>query len=77
MTSHAYLIKTEGVLTQGWRPGRNFGESVGGIPKTKVLIGRTGLKDMSWIPDLTLTLTWKARVPDIGPVCCVSHTGYN
>jgi hypothetical protein len=30
-TCHPYLLEIEGLLTQGWRPGRIVGESVGGI----------------------------------------------
>jgi hypothetical protein len=37
MISHAYLHQSEGIFTQGWRPGRTFGESVGGIPKIGLL----------------------------------------
>ena len=33
MTGHAYLLKIEGLFTQGSRLGRTFGESVGGILK--------------------------------------------
>ena len=29
--SDAYLLEIEGLFTQGWRPGRTVGESVGGI----------------------------------------------
>ena len=28
---HPYLLDIEGLFTQGWRPGRTLGESVGGI----------------------------------------------
>ena len=31
MTGHAYLLEIEGLFTHGSRPGRTFGESVGGI----------------------------------------------
>ena len=31
VTSHAYLLEIEGLFTQGSRPGRTLGESVGGI----------------------------------------------
>jgi len=31
VTCHPYLLETEGLFTQGWRPGRTFGESVGAI----------------------------------------------
>ena len=31
VTGHAYLLEIEGLFTQGSRPGRTFGESVGGI----------------------------------------------
>ena len=31
VTCHPYHLETEGLFTQGWRPGRTFGESVGGI----------------------------------------------
>jgi len=31
VTCHPYLLETEGLFTQGWRPGRTVGESVGGI----------------------------------------------
>ena len=30
-TCPSYLLEIDGLLTQGWRPGRTFGESVGGI----------------------------------------------
>jgi len=31
VTCHPYLLEIEGLFTQGWRPGRTVGESVGGI----------------------------------------------
>ena len=31
VTGHAYLLEIEGLFTPGARPGRSFGESVGGI----------------------------------------------
>ena len=31
VTGHVYLLDLEGLLTQGWQPGRSFGEAVGGI----------------------------------------------
>jgi len=31
VTSHPYLLEFEGLFTQGWRPDRTFGESVGVI----------------------------------------------
>ena len=31
VTSHPYLLEIEGLFTQGCRPGRTVGESVGGI----------------------------------------------
>jgi len=31
LTCHAYLLEIEGLFTQGLRPGRTVGESVGGI----------------------------------------------
>ena len=31
MTSHAEVLEIEGLFTQGSRPGRTFGESVGGM----------------------------------------------
>ena len=31
MTGHVYLLETEGLFTQGKRPGRTAGERVGGI----------------------------------------------
>jgi hypothetical protein len=31
VTSHAYLLEIQGLFTQGSRPGRTLGESVGGI----------------------------------------------
>jgi len=31
VTSHPYLLDIEGLFTHGSRPGRTFGESVGGI----------------------------------------------
>jgi hypothetical protein len=31
VTCHPYLLEIEGPFTQGWRPGRTVGESVGGI----------------------------------------------
>jgi len=34
VTCHPYLLETEGLFTQGWRPGRSFGEPVGGILET-------------------------------------------
>jgi hypothetical protein len=34
MTSHAYLLETEGLFTHGSRPGRTFCESVGVIDNT-------------------------------------------
>ena len=42
VTRNAYLLEIEGLFTQGSRPGRTFGESVGGFSKWTVLIGRTG-----------------------------------
>ena len=33
MTSHPYLLDIEGLFTQGWRPGRIVGKTVGGILK--------------------------------------------
>jgi len=33
VTSHPYLLEIEGLFTQGWRPGRTVGESVGGMFK--------------------------------------------
>ena len=34
MTSHAEILEIEGLVTQGSRPGRTVGESVGGILET-------------------------------------------
>ena len=31
LTRQAYLLEIDGLLTQGWRPGRTVGGSVGGI----------------------------------------------
>ena len=31
MTCHPEIVEIEGLFTEGWRPGRTFGESVGGI----------------------------------------------
>jgi len=31
VTGHPYLLEIDGLFTQGPRPGRTFGESVGGI----------------------------------------------
>ena len=31
VTGHSYLLEIEGLLSQRWRPGRTFGEAVGGI----------------------------------------------
>jgi len=31
LTRQVYLLETEGLFTQGWRPGRTVGESVGGM----------------------------------------------
>jgi len=31
VTCHPYLLEIEGLFTEGWRPGRTVGESVGGI----------------------------------------------
>ena len=31
VTCHPQLLEIEGLFTQGWRPGRTFGESVGGM----------------------------------------------
>ena len=45
-TTPFYLLEIECLFTQGWRPGRNFGEWVGGIfemGSSQVLIGRTGI----------------------------------
>jgi hypothetical protein len=51
---HPYLFEIEGQFTQGWRPGRTLGESVGGISKWTVLIGRTGFNTIASLPDPTL-----------------------
>jgi hypothetical protein len=40
-TCPSYLLETEGLFTQGWRPGRTFGERSVGLSKWTVLIGRT------------------------------------
>ena len=34
VTSHAYLLEIDGIFTQGSRPGRTLGESVGGMFET-------------------------------------------
>jgi hypothetical protein len=34
LTCQAYLLEIDGLLTQGWRPGRTLGESVGGISES-------------------------------------------
>jgi hypothetical protein len=31
VTSHPYVLESEGLFTQGWLPGRTVGKSVGGI----------------------------------------------
>jgi hypothetical protein len=56
VTRHPYLLETEGRFTRGSRPGRTFGESVGGILKWTALIGRTEFDTIPSIPDPTLSL---------------------
>ena len=57
VTGHAYLLEIEGLFTQGSRPGRTFGDSVGGSSKWTVLIGRTGFDTIPSIPEPTLSLS--------------------
>ena len=39
-----YLLEIEGLFTQGWRPGRTVGESVGGILEMDSSDGLNGIR---------------------------------
>jgi len=67
VTRNAYLPGIEARFTQGKRPGRVYGDSVGGSSKWTVLIGRTGFGTMSSVPDPTLSVL--TLLP--GVVCAV------
>jgi hypothetical protein len=41
---NAYLFEIEGLVTQGWRPGRTSDESVGGIFEMNSFDGTNGLR---------------------------------
>jgi len=64
MTSHAYLLEIEGLITRGSRPGRASGESVGGIFEMDSSDWTNGLRYHTFdtsdtipsIPDPTLRL---------------------
>jgi hypothetical protein len=61
VSGNADILETEGLFTQGSRPGRTVCESVGGFSKWTVLIGQTGCDNIYLIPDPTLSLRVNAH----------------
>ena len=66
---NAFLLETEGLFTQGWRPGRNSGEPVGGMFELDSSDWTNGLRfdTIPSIPDPTLSLTECARLYEHSP----------
>ena len=63
---HPYLLEIEFIeclFTEGWRPGRTVGESVGGILEMDSSDGSNGIRCHIIEPDPTLSLNPKARSP--------------
>jgi hypothetical protein len=68
VTSHAYLLETDGLFTQGSRPGRTLGESVGGIFEMDSSDWSNGIRTIFSIPDPTLNCNHKKSfVESLGP----------
>jgi len=60
---NAYFLEIEGLFSQRWRPGRTSSESVGGISKLTVLIGRTDPDTIPSIPYSTQSLNPVSGTP--------------
>jgi hypothetical protein len=58
LTGQVYLLDIEGLYTQGSRPARTVGGSVGEILEWTVLIGRTGFNTRASIQYAILSLSY-------------------